>query len=78
MNDKPTIKVPASTNEVDEIKRGINSVLSNKRFKMTQEARFDLHVRLAMVEATRSLFEESEGASSGFNDEVFSNPLCGG
>lgn len=59
-NDRPTIKVPVTTTEVDEITRGINTVLGNKRFKMTTEARFDLRVRLAMVAAARNLLEEAE------------------
>lgn len=83
----PRIAVPQTTGEAAAIIDGIDRVLNNPTFKMTNEARRDLEIRIAMVEAAfpflevdddHSLTVEQQEKAAGFPDEVFANPACGG
>jgi len=53
----PRIAVPQTTGEAAAIIDGINRVLNNPTFKMTKEARLDLKIRIAMVEAAFPFLE---------------------
>ena len=53
----PRIAVPQTTGEAAAIIDGINKVLKNPTFKMTKEARLDLKIRIAMVEAAFPFLE---------------------
>ena len=82
------IAVPQTTGEAAAIIDGINRVLNNPTFKMTKEARLDLKIRIAMVEASFPFLDEDDDEpcltveqqekAAGFPDEAFTNPSCGG
>jgi hypothetical protein len=56
----PRIAVPQTTGEAAAIIDGINRVLNNPTFKMTKEARLDLEIRIAMVEAASPFLEVND------------------
>ena len=56
----PRIAVPQTTGEAAAIIDGINRVLNNPTFKMTKEARLDLKIRIAMVEAASPFLEVND------------------
>ena len=83
----PRIAVPRTTGEAAAIIDGIDKVLNNPTFKMTKEARRDLEIRIAMVEASFPFLEEDDDhdltveqqeKAAGFPGAAFGNPACGG
>ena len=72
----PRIAVPQSISEAASIIDGIDRVLNNPTFKMTNEARRDLEVRIAMVEAACFLLEGDDTEHSLTVEQLESSTAC--
>ena len=69
---EPRITVPSTGDEAVEILRGIDIVLNGDTFKMTKEARLDLEIRFAMVEAAFELLREDGEDEATIIEEIVS------
>ena len=69
---EPRITVPSTGDEAVEILRGIDIVLNSDTFKMTPEARLDLEIRFAMVEAAFELLHEDVEDEATIIEEIVS------